>query len=618
MKQLNSNEIFKYLLDNAIDCVHIVNTKGDVIMCSDSFANSLGYSKDEALSLNIKDWDINFDANQIEDTLKSILEKPISFQTKHKRKDDYVFDVEVNAKAIEFDNETYIYASSKDITDILQLNTLKELQKLVKMGSWSHIHGQDKLIVSDEFRYIYGLDEKEEFTVEKLANMMHKDDLQKFNEIYENIIKKPFEGEFVYRIFLKDKTMKYIHIHWLFLIENGKVIGTRGYSRDITEEKVAKEKEGELLLNLEMEKSKKELALKVALIGVWEWDYQSNNLNWDKNMYMIYGFENEPNESPYSMWSETIDLRDKEAVEKNISNAKENNEEYNIVFRINTKDGKTKYIHAIGHNEYDENGNAIRMVGVNQDVTRQKELEEKEEYRQTVMLQQNRLAQLGEMVSMIAHQWRQPLTAIAMNKMLIEDILEENPEDKESLSECFETIDSLIEGLSFTIDDFRNFYKSDKSSRKFNVKDLVISVSDIIKGDLNIKSISLNRDLDNSLIAYGVEGELKQVILALLSNSRDAFEVKGLNQDNYINIKVYEKNKDIIIKLEDNAGGIPKKLQDKIFDPYFTTKEELNGTGIGLYMTKMVIENSFNGKISFESNDIGTAFEISIPKKEKI
>lgn len=231
--------------------------------------------------------------------------------------------------------------------------------------------------------------------------------------------------------------------------------------------------------------------------------------------------------------------------------------------------------------------------------------------KESLLLEQSRMAAMGEMISMIAHQWRQPLSSIAAAISNLRFRSNLNKLDKKNLEDKLTDIDKYIHYMSNTIDDFRNFFKGDKDKEQCFIVDTVEVALEMTEAySKKISFIHEKRQLNK---IYILKNELLQVILNLLNNSKDAFFENRIS-DAYIKI-CYEENEDEqIIIIEDNAGGISKDVINKIFDPYFSTKNKKNGTGIGLYMSKTIIEKHFDGTISVKSNNNITQFRISINK----
>ena len=239
---------------------------------------------------------------------------------------------------------------------------------------------------------------------------------------------------------------------------------------------------------------------------------------------------------------------------------------------------------------------------------------------QSVLIKQSRFAAMGEMIVMIAHQWRQPLTALGLiiQNLELSSMMGEvsNKEIREMSEESMRHIDFM----SRTINDFMEFNKTGKSKEGFNIAATVQGSISIIQATLNSGSIDLQtRGLDNAeLEAYGAPSEFKQVVVNLLGNAKDAVIAanKGEGAVRWIRLSLSEEPGAAVLCVEDNGGGIPDGIMERIFEPYFTTKEEVQGTGIGLYMSKMIIEQSMNGSISVENREAGACFTVRLPKYE--
>ena len=236
---------------------------------------------------------------------------------------------------------------------------------------------------------------------------------------------------------------------------------------------------------------------------------------------------------------------------------------------------------------------------------------EKNRLKDRQMLHQSRLAQMGEMISMIAHQWRQPLTAIAASSASCGLKARLNKLDKESALEHSKEIASYSQHLSNTIDDFRNFFKQDKDKEATNYTYIVKSVLSIIQNSLTNKNIELIEALEcqDSFISY--PNELKQVVINLVKNAEDILLEKKI-VDPKIMIKSYIADGKYILEVSDNAGGIEEEIIDKIFDPYFSTKRRKDGTGLGLYMSKTIVEDHCKGKLTCYNSDEGAVFKIEL------
>ena len=219
---------------------------------------------------------------------------------------------------------------------------------------------------------------------------------------------------------------------------------------------------------------------------------------------------------------------------------------------------------------------------------------------QNIIAQKSKMAAMGEMIGHIAHQWRQPLSSISTSATGMKLQKQMNILEDDFLIEGLEQINQSVQYLSTTIDDFRNFYKPDKNKTQFKILDAIDRVINLIDSQFKANGIKIIKSGDNITID-NYENELIQVIINLFNNARDELVKKDSNYEKLIFINVSKNEKNLLLQIKDNAGGIPDEIIDKIFEPYFTTKAESQGTGIGLYMSREIVNKSMNGKISVKN-----------------
>lgn len=234
----------------------------------------------------------------------------------------------------------------------------------------------------------------------------------------------------------------------------------------------------------------------------------------------------------------------------------------------------------------------------------------------SLLLQQGRFAAMGEMINMIAHQWRQPLNAVTAASIALKMRQDLDMLDEKYLDQQVDFIQNQVHGMSQTIDDFMSFFKPKNKKELFSILDAAKKVQNMMHAQLKSRSIDLHIDIDKDVKIKSVKNEFEHILLNLIANSRDAFEENEI-ETKQISITAKSVEDNVIVEVEDTAGGIPSTVIHKIFDPYFTTKEQGKGTGIGLYMTKNIIEKHFNGSISVENTDKGAHFTIELPKSEE-
>ena len=255
------------------------------------------------------------------------------------------------------------------------------------------------------------------------------------------------------------------------------------------------------------------------------------------------------------------------------------------------------------------------LVELNQTLEeRVKEEVEKNREKDRFLFQQSRLASMGEMIANIAHQWRQPLSELTITLYQMKKVYTKQDNNKdEAFEQSYMHAKKIISKMSETIEDFRNFFSPERQSDLFTLSSVAQEAIDIMHGTLERNGVYIDLCIKNDVKIQGYFNEFSQVLINLMNNSIDAFSLSKLKKKLiYIEIDTSMQG-DAIICICDNAGGIEAGILDKIFEPYFTTKHASSGTGLGLYMSKMIVNNSMKGLIIAENKNNGARFTITIP-----
>jgi len=238
---------------------------------------------------------------------------------------------------------------------------------------------------------------------------------------------------------------------------------------------------------------------------------------------------------------------------------------------------------------------------------RVKEEIEKRQQKEQMLINQSKLAALGEMLGNIAHQWRHPLTRLSLLIQNLEMAANMNKADKSYIEKFKEKAMAQINYMSQTIDDFTNFFKKDTKKVEFSPKEIIEEALKLMEGRIKQNKVEVIMDVKNDELIKGYKTEFSQVILNIINNAIDVLKERNIS-DRKIFIRIDGKR----IEIEDNAGGIPEEIKDKIFEPYFTTKFQSQGTGIGLYMSRIIITQHFNGKLFAYNSKKGAVFVIDL------
>ena len=362
-------------------------------------------------------------------------------------------------------------------------------------------------------------------------------------------------------------------------------------------------------------------------ITLFRW---KNNDNWSveyvsKNVRMLTGYSREEFFSNKISYINIINRDDLKMVSDEVLCAVNNQTKLftHTPYRIKTKDNIVKWIYDTTKVIRDDKGEITHFLGYIIDITKVKTLEielnrinknlkkEVENHimenlkKDKILQEQSKLVAMGEMVGAIAHQWRQPLNALNINIQNLDDDYIDGLINEEFISNFINKQTKTINFMSKTIDDFRNFFRVDKIKKRFSVKEAINNTISIQEATLKsyiilIEIIGLDFEITT------LEGEFQQIILNIISNAKDAF-IQNRITDSKIIIKL---DKDKII-ISDNAGGISEDIIDRIFEPYFTTKEQGKGTGMGLYMSQVIMQKNIGGLLSVRNIDNGAEFTIA-------
>lgn len=236
---------------------------------------------------------------------------------------------------------------------------------------------------------------------------------------------------------------------------------------------------------------------------------------------------------------------------------------------------------------------------------------DKSRQRDHLLLLQSRSTATGEMIGNVAHQWRQPLTAISL---LIQDLREcyvYGEFSKEYLDATVSNALNIIQHMSQTIDDFRNFFRQDKEKQAFSVREVIERSLSFIAASLRYYSTTVEITVDDDLIAHGYPNEFSQVLLNIIGNAKETFRERG-TANPLIQIRAFREGKRTVVTITDNGGGIADDAMDHIFEPYFTTRTAGNGTGLGLSMSKTIIERNMDGTLTACNVPGGAQFRIEV------
>jgi signal transduction histidine kinase len=352
----------------------------------------------------------------------------------------------------------------------------------------------------------------------------------------------------------------------------------------------------------------------LAKMGIWTYNIINDTLHLDESAKKIY--EVDKDVISFKHFLNLIHPDDRSNMLKIKKQALSRQDIHEFEFRLilNSDISKLKYISIHWQFSYDHENKLSHINGYIINKTEKVLAQKKLENQQLLIMHQQKLAQQGEMLSMIAHQWRQPLTALSAttNALILKNMVGKEINSDELYNEL-KLISTYTNHLSSTIDDFRNFFKAEKEKTTVSFEELADKSLNIIKLSLETNNIKIFKNYNCKQKVSTYENEVRQVILNIFKNAEDVLIERKI-EDKKIFIETKEEDNYIVLSINDNAGGIKEELLSKIFEAYFSTKKNKDGTGLGLYMSRTIINKHCNGKLEASNNKYGAVFSIKIPK----
>ncbi|GGD35916.1 hypothetical protein GCM10012288_07370 [Malaciobacter pacificus] len=484
-------------------------------------------------------------------------------------------------------------------------------------GLWDIDFKTKMIYFSDKWLDMFGYEKDEVKTFSDWFNLIHNDDKANVENLFSKIFAKA-DDTFIceYRLKTKNDGFKWVLARGKsFIGEDGELDRMLMMSMDIDKNKRLKKE----LLDVELlVEDGKIVIFKLVNDEELSVKYISNSI---KN----FGFTKREFESHERNFMELIHKEDRDKFQVAINAALKNDlQNFTVECRVKNAENKTRWISTRAILIKNHSRQVSHFYGYISDITKIKLSEEelkvkvqeeldKNRQKDRILIQQNKLASMGEMLGNIAHQWRQPLNNVSLILHFLRDNYKNDAVNEAQINKFMNRAFKHIDYMSDTIDDFRNFYKPSKSKNEFSIKELIDSLLQMIKTQFDEDGIKINIEYEDIKI-LNYENELKQALLNILNNAKDALLSKKTeeNFEALINIKTSQNDDKLKIEISNNGGNIDEEIIDRIFEPYFTTKFEDQGTGIGLYMTKSIVEANMKGKIEVENISSGVKFTITL------
>jgi len=273
------------------------------------------------------------------------------------------------------------------------------------------------------------------------------------------------------------------------------------------------------------------------------------------------------------------------------------------------KDGSTFYVNTTVVPILDRFGDIEEFIAIRYDVTKEVELRLQNEQKQRLLFLQSRQASLGQMIANIAHQWKQPLTELNLALFNLQKSF--NSDSPEEFQKYYKNSKDVVKNMSDIIDNFMNFFKPAREKSFFQLSKSIYDALTIVKKLLKNEKINIDGEVED-IELFGISNELSQVLINIIQNASEAF-VQNNIQNRKVTITAKQVKKDFVMEISNNAGNIPADVIDNIFEPYFTTKHSKSGTGLGLFIASMIVEQTFDGTIIAKNTNDGASFIITIP-----
>jgi PAS domain S-box-containing protein len=349
-------------------------------------------------------------------------------------------------------------------------------------------------------------------------------------------------------------------------------------------------------------------AQRIARVGNWAWDLSGRLQSASAECWRILGIPAKAFAGTEKALLAMIREEDRGRLQTALAALLHDGQPCAVEYRLRQAGGEELVIHDQREPLLDGESRPMGMVGTIQDVTEQVRLAEELREKDVLLLQQSRMAAMGEMISYIAHQWRQPLHLLSLLVFNLAQA-EDGGAPGEQRQQMVAQADDLLQHMASTIDDFRNFFRTDQEQAPFNLKKSVRKILNLIAADLDKQGIEIDFEAEDSLCVTGKGNEFSHVLLNLLNNAKEALVAKGVVEPR-IHIRVFQEGEKKVVTVRDNAGGVPASIREHLFDAHFTTKE--TGTGIGLYIAKIIIEKRLHGSISTHHAGDGLEFRIEL------
>ena len=616
--------IMEGALNQSHEGAYLIDGEAHFLYVNDEACRALGYSRAELLAMRVPDIDPDYPVERYKAVFEDVLKnRPVAFETKHRRKDGRTFPVEITGSAFKYAEKDYFIALARNITERKRTENalrrseayLAEAQRLTRMGSWaSDGASREPIYWSEEMFRLYGLDPQSGLPPQDPAmTLVHPEDRDKLEQASDSVFVGKADLDVEFRIVLSDGAIKYIHALAHPVVDaNGQVVEVVGTLADITERKRTEEA-------LRRSEAYLAEAQKLTRTGSWAWDpCRDWILHCSEEIFRIYGIDPRHGMPAFEMLMQRVHPDDHDRIIESTLEGARKKEERLIQYRIVLPDGTLKYIESVRRPVLDAAGNVVEIVGTSIDVTeRKRDEEERERLRklEADLAHVDRISMLGELAASLAHEIKQPITGAVTSANACLRWLARHPPDLEKARAAALRIERDGTRAAEVINRLRAFYKKDTPAQRglIDVNAVIREMIALLHSEAIQHSISIRHELADCIpriIADRVQ--LQQVLMNLMLNAIEA--MRGTDRELTIRSRLHADDQ-LLISVGDTGVGFPAEDAEYIFDPFFTTKPQ--GTGMGLAITRSLVE-SHGGRVWATPNTgPGATFYFTLPIRDK-
>jgi PAS domain S-box-containing protein len=617
-----SQSAYEIILSTMTDGYAIQDQSCTVIDCNQAALDILGISAEDYIGMSTRD--VGWECYREDGTLFTFDEFPtnVMLASSHPVRTTHIMGVKhvksgkiawLQMNTIPFDNliegsPRAVLSTFSDVTE--QVSEKLELQKnqrdllktqaVAKIGSWALKHDTGISRWSPEMFKIWGIPYSDKAPdIEVVMALIHPEDQHLVNNSIQALLKGTKTSTYRFRIVRPDRII-WIENHAQGLVdETGEITELFGTCQNITE-RVALETENKIVMD-------------TLRIGSWKVDVRNLKFQWDKHCYANFQLDPAENPEPFAAWDKIIHPEDAAMVKSKFDLANFDDKMTDLFFRIVTGSGEIRYIGSKISVYRDVDGSILYILGINWDRTSEALLQENLLKEQARGIENSKLSSLAAMATGVAHEINNPLTLITSSVTVLKKMLAKNKLDPEYLLENLIDIEQTVDRISHTISGLRSLSKDTASELKSDVslKDILDDVLGLCRERYMLSGVSFEVQICPQAMATTLHLRRVQIIQVLLNLFANSYDAVSKLSEKWIRVDACVENEKLQIKITDSGLGIDPAIMDKIFHPFFTTKEIGHGAGLGLGQSKTMIENN-GGELYLDRTSKNTSFIIEI------